>query len=204
MSEKLRRWLLPVAFSLAGANWDSIADPQERVQPQRVEDPVAGAIAKWELETGVKVSSTVKRDVGEAFRGANVKKEISKLKRPRRAEVLSAGVTEYLSDIRDTTGTRSIEAKTLQSMPAERAAAEFTRKLAAGPVGRLVVTSKPPNAGIMIDRQAKGLTDKTFVVSAGTHSVAVKMPTPAQPCSREIDIAEGSTVGFSCPEPSGK
>ena len=171
--------------------------PQETAQAGKLDEIVKKAIAVWEKDTGIRVSTTAKREVEAAFDAASLRKELEKVKPAARTGVLSAGVTEYLGELRDSAGSRPLELADLKGLPPARAAANLTDKLAGGPVGQLVVTSLPPKAGIAIDGRGKGLTDKTFVVSAGTHQVAVRSESLS--CSRGIDVAVGATVTFTCP-----
>jgi hypothetical protein len=66
--------------------------------------------------------------------------------------------------------------------------------------GKLLVTSTPPGAKIMIDKHSMGKqTDFTFVVSPGDHYVSVttpSMPKCANPT--KVSISSGSAISINC------
>jgi hypothetical protein len=65
--------------------------------------------------------------------------------------------------------------------------------------GRLVVHSVPAGATIQIDDTPKGQTDKTFVMSPGSHAVEISNSSGLR-CRRSVTINSGDTTGMSCPE----
>jgi hypothetical protein len=64
-------------------------------------------------------------------------------------------------------------------------------------VGRLEVSSDPDKAPIEIDGANKGLTQRRFVMSAGTHAVTVSPPL-RQACRRLVTIVAGQTATVDC------
>lgn len=187
-----------VAVSLAGLAFRSVSYGQEVSSAET--GIVAKAITSWERSTGISVGGSARREVEAAFGVSSLKDQLGRLKPSARTEALTAGVAEYLGDVRDSSGAskqRSVEQADLRTLPPGKAVAQLTQQLSRGPVGQLVITSRPPNANITIDGKAKGFTDKIFVVSAGTHDVAVKSSSLS--CSKGVSVAEDSTVGFTCP-----
>jgi hypothetical protein len=66
------------------------------------------------------------------------------------------------------------------------------------PAGYLEITSRPPRGEILIDAQPKGLTDRVFVMSPGSHVVHVS-PTRGKSCRRSIRIEPGRQASVHCP-----
>lgn len=68
-----------------------------------------------------------------------------------------------------------------------------------GPIGRLIVQSKPSVALIFIDGKKKGYTEKRFVVNAGTYLVRVQEDTSRLFCEVTVAIRESETRTVMCP-----
>lgn len=68
-----------------------------------------------------------------------------------------------------------------------------------GPAGRLYVTSAPAGASITIDAStADYFTDRSFLVSAGHHTLIVAMMPALTKCSRAVDVIPYRSTRFSC------
>lgn len=66
--------------------------------------------------------------------------------------------------------------------------------------GHLYVTSTPDRSSIEIDNTERGETCKKFVLTAGHHAVSVVSEDGKLSCKHDVEIRDGKTEHFSCPE----
>jgi hypothetical protein len=69
------------------------------------------------------------------------------------------------------------------------------------PKSYIDVTSAPPLAEVRIDDERLGFTDRLAVVSAGSHSIRVELPSANLSCTKKLKLNPGTLTPISCQVP---
>ncbi|HZT32117.1 MAG TPA: PEGA domain-containing protein [Bryobacteraceae bacterium] len=184
---------------------------------------VRQTLADWQKNTGIGIEteaeSRIRHDVGEAWPRLE---ELVRLQAPYEASpepLTRMLVRTYCFDLRDAllrqarpfararqartlafqapaSGLRLRDADVLHFSFLDFLSGFFPRLQ---PVGYLQVTSKPDRADITIDNQPKGFTNRVFVVSPGSHTVAIESPKIVRRCRRTVQVAPGRQISLHCP-----
>jgi hypothetical protein len=189
------------------------------------ESEIKHAIRAWQKMTGIQVTDDAQRGVIDGFLkegklagGFPTSYKDPKVSNGEETTKLEALVQHYLYNVRDTKilltrlalpsdrlqiGGREELVKTIglpdiQAYPVTQFITDIQPAIK-GETGRLVISSEPQNAMILLDRDKHGFTNRVSIVSAGPHDIRVSHRQQNLDCRGTVDVPAGSTSYFKCP-----
>lgn len=166
---------------------------EARAQPATatVGTSVTTAMTDWETSTSAVVSPEAKGIIGAELSGFAAKSI------PEGATPFLARA--YLYELRDKKGLPPGARLTLDVADVKGFSPSlfFSQSALGKRLGYLKCLSDPKGGDITIDGKASGRTVKEFVLSVGSHSVAISVP--QEQCQETVEIQEGQSKESRCP-----
>jgi hypothetical protein len=165
---------------------------------------VERAVVDWQESTGVPIPEDARHLIATSvLDGRKPLDDFLRMQEAYRGDPVSITdmlVRNYCFDLRDhgQPGAAGLAAQDVNGFGFTRFLSQLLGRLSQNqPVGYLTVVSRPDQAPISVDgRQAPDRTNRKFLVSAGTHSVVVTLPSGA--CQKSIEVQPFQTGTVTC------